>query len=83
MTPSLLELLVAAKNDDSVKEAPAYRRGFLDGFYKTNEGGDGAKPILGRFTMFCRIFLSLMIFCNFGDNRPTDQQTDRPRYKSS
>ena len=34
------------KNNDSVKEAPAYCRSFLDGLYKTNEGGDGAKPLL-------------------------------------
>ena len=31
---------------DFVKEAPAYCRSFLDGLYKTNEGGDGAKPLL-------------------------------------
>ena len=34
------------KNDDSVKEAPAYCRSFLDGLYNTKEVGDGAKPLL-------------------------------------
>ena len=42
------------KNDDSVKEAPAYCQSFLDGLYNTKEVGDGAKPLLWRFTMFSR-----------------------------
>ena len=46
------------KNDDSVKEAPAYCRSFLDGLYKTNGVGEGQIPffdVLLCFVGFCKV----------------------------
>ena len=47
-------IYIYPKNDDSVKEAPAYCRSFLDGLYKTNGGGGVANPLFGCFTTFCK-----------------------------
>ena len=46
------------KNDDSVKEAPAYCRSFLDGLYKANGVGEGQIPffdVLLCFVGFCKV----------------------------
>ena len=62
------------KNDDSVKEAPAYCRSFLDGLTKLMGAGKGRNPLL----MFYHILKRFVKFCNFGVDRLTDRQTDRP-----
>ena len=69
---------MSVKNDDSVKEAPAYCRNFLDGLY-TCKGG-GQKSSFCHFLMFCNILQGFIKFCNFWGgqtNQPTDRQKDR------
>ena len=64
-----------AKNDDSVKEAPAYCWSFLDGLH-TWKGGEGQRKSLSySFLMFSNVLWGFVKFCNFWR---TDRPTDRP-----
>ena len=59
------------KIDDSVMEAPAYCRSFLDNPY-----------FCLRLIMYLKVLYSSVIFCNFCGGQ-IDRQTDRQTYRQT